>query len=38
MAVIFNTLKDKAKENKYPQTKDAVYQFFVKTVSDRLHI
>ena len=38
MAVIFNTLKDKAKENKYPETKDAVYQFFVQTVRDSLHI
>ena len=38
MAVIFNTLKDKAKENKYPETKDGVYQFFVQTVRDSLHI
>ena len=37
MAVIFNTLKDKAKENKYPETKDGVYQF-VQTVRDSLHI
>ena len=38
MAVIFNTLKDKAKENKYPETKDGVYQYFVSTVRDSLHI
>ena len=38
MAVIFNTLKDKAKDNKYPETKDGVYQFFVSTIRDSLHI
>jgi dynein heavy chain len=38
MAVIFNNLKDKAKENKYPETKDGVYQYFVATVRDSLHV
>jgi dynein heavy chain len=38
MAVIFNTLKDKAKEAKYAETKDGVYQYFVATVRDSLHI
>jgi len=38
MAVIFNTLKDKAKDAKWPETKDGVYQYFVSTVRDSLHI
>ena len=38
IAVIFNNLKDSAKQNGYPETKDGVYQFFVANVRDNLHI
>ena len=38
IAVVFNNLKDAAKQNGYPETKDGVYQFFVSNVRDNLHI
>lgn len=31
-------MKDEAKEKKYPETKDGVYQYFVSKVRDNLHI
>jgi dynein heavy chain, axonemal len=38
IGLIFNTLKDSAKNEGYTETKDSVYQYFVSNVRDQLHI
>jgi dynein heavy chain, axonemal len=38
IGLIFNSLKDMAKNEGYTETKDSVYQYFVSNVRDQLHI